>query len=220
MEKTPEVAKKFTFEKNEDGLSRRLTVESDIKINQADLSSIQEVVRKEFPEMKLTVPGDLHFTWAHYGRPDELYEEVLGQNPELNRAEFDNALQTLLTQTSSVMAEEVDASVGEINLLGRGAIVLGVELENVMEVRTGIYGAVLDFLRAVGVEDPDGYVRQTTYHSNLHNTLPERSKPHITIGRIEENNEENLMRLRNLFLPTKGVRLKVTPSRTRNASIT
>jgi len=123
----------------------------------------------------------LHLTLFHLGKPDELFDEIGAQNPDIHSAHFAYELSRVLKGTL-VHDEEIETTGKELGLYEQNSkpvIVIRLEdNEKIRELRGEFLARFEEFLAACGIKDIPGYMQTSP---NLRYQTQESYDPHISI---------------------------------------
>ncbi len=216
MKKIETTEYKFFEIEEQEGIPKRITIESNVSLDEVELQTIQERLKNKVKNFKPTEIIELHLTLGHFGKPDELYEELLRKSPGLERALFNEKIQDLLFAAEKILPEDVDTYANEIKTFEGGAVVLVIKKEKLTEIKQGIYDATIKFLNDIGISDSENYLRsEVGIGSNLYYLLPERWNPHITLGRIKSNDDTGAPPIE--IIERVSLPVKILPSHVHNA---
>ena len=131
--------------------------------------------------------SDLHLTLFHFGKPNELFDEIALRNPDIHPDLFAEELSRLL-KSALAEKEEIEAAGKELGLFEKrseSVIVLRLQQsEKIREFRGEFLDRFEEFLGACGIRDISSYMQSSP---NLKYQSQEIFDPHITIGFPSEN---------------------------------
>jgi len=165
------------------GKVRRVSIESGVKMS-PEIVRVQQELAKVKPEVMLEPADRLHVTLGYFGFPDALFGLIKGVVPSLTRKDLKAAFQKLLGRTDASMPGALPVLGTELVQFDSGAIVIKLDRKPIAWAQRRIYEDVIGMLRALDVENPEGFV---SGNAELMYLDPDKFQPHVTIAKVDSS---------------------------------
>lgn len=182
--------------KDSRGAYKPVTVEHEV-INTPDLVNLQEFLKRQLSGFRPNSRTDLHFTLFHFGKPQEIYQELKAKNTALKAHDFWQNFWGMLADSAELVNHPFALSGYKLGLFGNHeSPTLALELKATKKILASRIEAEhiwRDFLATCGLD------------REYKTAKPFR--PHVSLGRLGAPAE----------LPAiEPVMVKFTPSHLRN----
>ena len=195
--------KSYSTIKDKDGKHKRVLVEQKVKSHQP-LLSVQAEISKLNPDFQPEVAKKLHMTVAHFGIPEELYEDFRKVNSYLTFEQFLVHFYKLIQKCDDKMPNEIKVKAEKLDIFGGSphqvAVIKIAKTPKIMQGREVISQALKQFAYNLGVEDVRRFMLQSP---NLQYNPDGNYKPHITLGYVGKNTNLPKIDVSNLRIVLK-----------------
>lgn len=182
--------------KDSRGAYSRVTIEHEV-INKSDLFQLQELLKNQLSGFRPKSRSDLHFTLFHFGKPQEIYQELKAKNPALKAHDFWQYFWGMLADSAELVNQPFVLSGRTLGLFGnhqKPTVALELKVtKRILASRIEAEHIWRDFLGNCGLD--------REYKS------AKPFRPHVSLGRLPA-----LARLPSI----EPLGVKFTPSHLRN----
>lgn len=182
----PESKYPYSIHKDGDGRYRRIWVDQRVT-DDASILSIQEKLCDQVQGFVPARREGLHMTLAHFGVPEELYEEFRLANPTIPFDTFMASFYGLLEASSDIVTSPTTHGIENLALLNRdktSVVLLMGATQQLNHARVPLLNGLTDFVASLSVADPARFIGGSR---NL--WVNQTYVPHVTIGRVPKGTQ-------------------------------
>ena len=158
----------YEFCQDSQGRYHRLSIEQKADVH--ELARFQYQLKQDITGFRPKIITDLHVTYLHLGRPDELFAELQAVNPNLTFEYFHGSIQSVLQAGRRAVRPVV-----VIKLAHNQAW---------LRQRQSVIHALYGFLLDCSIADPRQFIRASP---NLRYGDEDMFSPHLTLGTAPRN---------------------------------
>lgn len=179
--------KRFLIIKDKEYRHKRVLVEQKVT-DSKPLLPLQNEISKVNSNFQPEPAEKLHMTVAHFGIPEELYNEFREVNEGLTFNKFLEHFYKLIQKCSEELPSDMGLKAEGLDIFGTPphnvAVLKFVKTFETRQSREAINLAIKNFVTDFGVDDADKFISQST---NLKYNPEGAYSPHVTLGYVGEN---------------------------------